>query len=77
MIGSGGRLRGFHAAIWLDGAVCGTALAALWQVACGPILSSGEGLHTLSRATLLAYPFGDLLLIGVAAGVVELLSRAS
>jgi len=67
------RLRGFHAGIWLDGAVCGAALAALWQaVAFGPILSSGEGLDTLSRATLLAYPFGDLLLIGVAAGVFAL-----
>ncbi|CAN5232334.1 hypothetical protein BH20ACT13_BH20ACT13_02780 [soil metagenome] len=67
------RLRGFHAGIWLDGAVCGTALAALWQaVAFGPILSSGGGLDALSRATLLAYPFGDLLLIGVAAGVFAL-----
>lgn len=67
------RLRGFHVGIWLDGIVGGTALAALWQaVAFGPILAGGEGLGTLTRVTLLAYPFGDLLLIAVVMGVFAL-----
>jgi hypothetical protein len=67
------RLRGFRTGIWIDGVLAGAALAALWQaVAFEPILAGGAGLDTLASATLLAYPFGDLLLVGLVVGVFAL-----
>jgi two-component system, cell cycle response regulator len=65
------RLRGARVSLWLDGligAVATTALAA--AVAYGPVIHEG-GAGDLSAAVLtgLAYPVGDLILLGVVAAV--------
>jgi diguanylate cyclase (GGDEF)-like protein len=71
-----GRLRGFHVGIWLDALAGGAALAALWQaIALGPVLAGAEGIGTLAGAVLLAYPFGDLLLVALVSGVFALSQR--
>jgi two-component system cell cycle response regulator len=58
------RLRPVRASLWLDGAVSGLTLAAVVAALLfGPILNATDG-KPLAVAVTLAYPVGDLLLLG-------------
>ncbi len=67
-----GRMRALPAALWLDGAIGGLAVAALGAAfAFGPVLTDTHG-APLTVATNLAYPLADLLLLGLLAGIIAL-----
>jgi diguanylate cyclase (GGDEF)-like protein len=62
------RVRSFSLSLWLDGAIAGLAVAALAAAAVlPPVLASVEGANALATTVTLAYPLGDLLLLGVVA----------
>ena len=68
-----GRLRHFSPAIWLDGAItAATTTAILAAVVYGPIFAGATHGNIAAVATNLAYPVGDLILIGVVVGVFAL-----
>jgi diguanylate cyclase (GGDEF)-like protein len=66
------RVREFHASLWLDGVIAGAVVAAFGAAAIFPtMLEATEGAPG-AVATTLAYPLGDLVLMGVAVGVIAL-----
>jgi two-component system cell cycle response regulator len=68
-----GRLHRFSPAIWLDGAIAAaTATAIVAAAVYGPILAGATNGDVAAVATHLAYPVGDLVLIGVVVGVFAL-----
>jgi hypothetical protein len=67
------RIARFHASLWVDGALAALAVGALSAaLVFQPVLAStGEG-AALEVATNLAYPVGDLVLLGMVTGGVAL-----
>jgi hypothetical protein len=66
------RLRRFHPSLWLDGLVGALVAAALAAaVVFAPVLEATEG-SPAALATTLAYPVGDMLLLGFVVGVFAL-----
>ncbi len=65
------RIARFHASLWVDGALAALAVAALSAALFQPVLEGAEG-DALEVATNLAYPIGDLVLLGVVTGGVAL-----
>ena len=66
------RVREFHASLWLDGLIAGLVVAAFGAAAIFPtMLFASEG-EAGAVATTLAYPLGDLVLMGIAVGVIAL-----
>jgi diguanylate cyclase (GGDEF)-like protein len=64
------RVRDFQASLWLDGLVAGLAVAAAGAaLVVGPVLHASGGGNPAAMATTVAYPLGDLLLLGIAVGV--------
>jgi diguanylate cyclase (GGDEF)-like protein len=62
------RVRAFPLSLWLDGAIAGLAVAALTAAAVlPPVLASVEGANAVATTITLAYPLGDLLLLGIVA----------
>lgn len=62
------RIGAFPVARWLDGAIVGSAVAALAAAfALGPIVDASSEGQTLAVATNLAYPIADLTLLTMAA----------
>jgi diguanylate cyclase (GGDEF)-like protein len=62
------RVRSLPLSLWLDGAIAGLAVAALAAAAVlPPVLASIEGANAVATTVTLAYPLGDLLLLGVVA----------
>ena len=62
------RIGDFPAARWLDGAIVGSAVAALAAaLALGPIVDASSEGQTLAVATNLAYPIADLALLTMVA----------
>ncbi len=62
------RIGAFPVARWLDGAIVGSAVAALAAaVALGPIVDASNDGQTLAVATNLAYPIADLALLTMVA----------
>ena len=60
------RVRRFHASQWLDGIAAALVVAALGSaVLLDPILAATGGGSTIAVATNLAYPLGDLLILGL------------
>ena len=67
------RLRDLPSGVWLDGVIAALAVGAVSSaVAFGPI-SDGDTGDALAVAVGLAYPLGDLLLLGVAVAVLAML----
>ncbi|CAA9481685.1 MAG: diguanylate cyclase/phosphodiesterase (GGDEF & EAL domains) with PAS/PAC sensor(s) [uncultured Solirubrobacteraceae bacterium] len=64
------RVLGMRAGMWLDGLVCGLALASIAAAAAFDAIISDTGGDPAAIATTLAYPVGDLLLIVLTAAVV-------
>ena len=68
------RVRRFHASMWLDGIAAALIIAGVGgAVLLPPILDSSEGASAVAIATNLAYPLGDLLVLGVAVALAGLL----
>jgi two-component system, cell cycle response regulator len=68
-----GRLQRFSPAIWLDGAIAAATTAAIVAAAIyEPILAGATHGDVAAVATNLAYPGGDLVLIGIVVGVFAL-----
>lgn len=68
-----GRASRFHASLWLDGLIGAMGVAALAAAfAFGPIAAAAEG-SAASVVTNLAYPLGDLVLLGTVTGLFGLL----
>jgi two-component system cell cycle response regulator len=66
------RVRGFSASRWLDGAIAALAVAAgAAALAFQPIVDATTG-SAATVATNLAYPLGDLILLGLMVGVLGL-----
>jgi two-component system cell cycle response regulator len=66
------RVGRLPAGLWLDGLIAALAVAALGgTVVLGPVLSATHG-RPLAVATNLAYPLGDLLLLGLIVGIIAL-----
>src|SRR5579872_1303834 len=66
------RVREISAALWLDGLIATLAVAAMGAaLAFGPILSDTHG-AALTVATNLAYPLGDLVLVGLVIGIIAI-----
>jgi diguanylate cyclase (GGDEF)-like protein len=64
-----GRVSGITRAMWLDGAIGALAVAALAAAAAlGPIVDATSG-DSAAIATNLAYPLGDLVLLGLVVAV--------
>lgn len=62
------RIGSFPVARWLDGAIVGSAVAALAAaLALGPIVDASSEGQTLAVATNLAYPIADLMLLTMVA----------
>lgn len=62
------RVRSFALSLWLDGAIAGLAVAALAAAAVlPPVLASVDGANAVATTVTLAYPLGDLLLLGIVA----------
>jgi diguanylate cyclase (GGDEF)-like protein len=58
--------------VWLDGTVAGGGLAAIGAaIVFPPVLATAHG-SILAVATKLAYPMGDLLLVGLVVGIVAM-----
>jgi two-component system, cell cycle response regulator len=68
-----GRLKRFSPTIWLDGAIAAATTAAILAAAVyAPILAGATHGTVAAVATNLAYPGGDLILIGIVVGVFAL-----
>jgi diguanylate cyclase (GGDEF)-like protein len=68
-----GRVRGFQASVWLDGAVAGLAVASVGAALIfAPVLDATGSANAGAVATTIAYPLGDLVLLGIVAGVAAL-----
>ncbi len=68
------RLRRFHASQWLDGLAAALIVAALGvAVLMPPILDSNAGSDAEGVATNLAYPLGDLLVLGLVVALAGLM----
>jgi diguanylate cyclase (GGDEF)-like protein len=66
------RVRDVRAGMWLDGLVCGLALASIAAAIAFDAIVADTGGEPLGIATTLAYPVGDLLLILIVAAVLGL-----
>ncbi|MEA2180430.1 MAG: hypothetical protein QOG77_3727, partial [Solirubrobacteraceae bacterium] len=66
------RIARFHANLWVDGALAALAVAALSAAVVFESVSDTTGGAPLEVATNLAYPLGDLILVGMVTGVVAL-----
>jgi diguanylate cyclase (GGDEF)-like protein len=69
------RVRRFHPSMWLDGLAAALIVAGVGgAVLLPPILDSSEGVSAIAIATNLAYPLGDLLVLGFAVALAGLLN---
>lgn len=66
------RIRGFQASLWLDGLVAALAVAALTAAVLSPSVLEATGGSPAAVATTIAYPVGDILLLGFVVGVFAL-----
>jgi diguanylate cyclase (GGDEF)-like protein len=66
------RIARFHASLWADGAVGALAVAALSAAVVFQSVAKTTGGAPLEVATNLAYPLGDLILLGMVTGGVAL-----
>ena len=67
------RVHEFSLSTWLDGAIAATTSAAVISaIAFEPILHGTSHGSTASIATTLAYPVGDMILLGIAVGMLAL-----
>ncbi len=69
-----GEGRRFSAPNWLDGAIAGLGAAAVCAAFAFESILRSRGGNVLATATNLAYPIGDLLLLGVVVGGTAMLS---
>jgi len=66
------RIRVFRTGRWMDGAVAAmTSAAVIAAITFEPIVHSATG-NTAAVATTLAYPIGDMALLGIAVGMIAL-----
>src|SRR4051794_3442905 len=66
------RIARFHASLWVDGALAALAVAALSAAVVFQSVLAGTGGDPVEVATNLAYPLGDLILLGMVTGGVAL-----
>jgi diguanylate cyclase (GGDEF)-like protein len=66
------RIARFHASLWVDGALAALAVAALSAAVVFQSVLEGTGGRPIEVATNLAYPLGDLVLLGMVTGGVAL-----
>jgi two-component system cell cycle response regulator len=66
------RIARFHASLWVDGALAALAVAALSAAVVFQSVLDTTGGRPLEVATNLAYPLGDLVLLGMVTGGVAL-----
>src|SRR4051812_30494887 len=66
------RIARFHASLWVDGALAALAVAALSAAVVFQSVLAGTGGDPIEVATNLAYPLGDLILLGMVTGGVAL-----
>jgi diguanylate cyclase (GGDEF)-like protein len=66
------RIARFHASLWVDGALAALAVAALSAAVVFQSVLEGTGGEPIEVATNLAYPLGDLVLLGMVTGGVAL-----
>jgi two-component system cell cycle response regulator len=66
------RIARFHASLWVDGALAALAVAALSAAVVFQSVLDSTGGEPLEIATNLAYPLGDLVLLGMVTGGVAL-----
>jgi diguanylate cyclase (GGDEF)-like protein len=66
------RVPRFHASLWLDGAIGALAVAALGAAVMYPAIEGATQGEVEAVAANLAYPLGDLLLVGFVMGAVAL-----
>jgi diguanylate cyclase (GGDEF)-like protein len=66
------RIARFHASLWVDGALAALAVAALSAAVVFQSVQHSTGGEPLEVATNLAYPLGDLILLGMVTGGVAL-----
>jgi two-component system cell cycle response regulator len=66
------RIARFHASLWVDGALAAMAVAALSAAVVFQSVLAGTGGRPVEVATNLAYPLGDLVLLGMVTGGVAL-----
>jgi diguanylate cyclase (GGDEF)-like protein len=66
------RIARFHASLWVDGALAALAVAALSAAVVFQSVLHSTGGEPLEVATNLAYPLGDLVLLGMVTGGVAL-----
>jgi two-component system cell cycle response regulator len=66
------RIARFHASLWVDGALAALAVAALSAAVVFESVLEGTGGQPIEVATNLAYPLGDLVLLGMVTGGVAL-----
>ncbi len=66
------RIARFHGSLWLDGVLAALAVAALSAALVFEKVLASTGGEALEVATNLAYPLGDLVLLGVVTGGVAL-----
>src|SRR4051794_35649148 len=66
------RIARFHASLWVDGALAALAVAALSAAVVFQSVLETTGGRPVEVATNLAYPLGDLVLLGVVTGGVAL-----
>jgi diguanylate cyclase (GGDEF)-like protein len=68
------RVRRFHASQWLDGFAAALVVAAIGvAVLMPPILAGSEGSTAAAVATNLAYPLGDLVILGLVTALAGLM----
>jgi two-component system cell cycle response regulator len=66
------RIARFHASLWVDGALAALSVAALSAAVVFQSVLASTGGQPLEVATNLAYPLGDLVLLGMVTGGVAL-----
>jgi two-component system cell cycle response regulator len=66
------RIARFHASLWVDGVLAALAVAALSAAVVFESVLEGTGGQPIEVATNLAYPLGDLVLLGMVTGGVAL-----
>jgi diguanylate cyclase (GGDEF)-like protein len=66
------RIARFHASLWVDGALAALAVAALSAAVVFQSVLDSTGGQPIEVATNLAYPLGDLVLLGMVTGGVAL-----
>ena len=66
------RVRHFYASQWLDGIATGLVIAALGAAFLLPPIIAGSSGGAAAVATNLAYPLGDLIVLGLVAGLAAL-----